>query len=145
MIRFAWLFALFCAANLASAAPSDEWRRSPKPIRDAVRASVEAQLTALKEGNFAQAYEYASLAVREKFSPALFAAMIRRGYPALVRHASADLGSVRDDGRHRARASVTVFDRLNRATNYRYLLIEEDEGWRIDGVIEETVGTRKEI
>lgn len=145
MIRLVCLLLLFGVAHVGLAASGDDWRRSPKPIREAVRATVEAQLSAIRENNFAQAYEYASAGVRERFTEGVFAAMIRRGYPALVRHTQADVGAVRDDGKNRARVSVTVFDRLNRSTSYRYLLIEEEAGWRIEGVVGEVAPPQKEI
>lgn len=145
MIRLLWLLLLFGVASVGLAAPNDNWRRSPKPIREAVRATVEAQLNAIRENNFDLAYEYASAGIRVRFTPEVFAAMIRRGYPALVRHTQADVGAVRDDGKNRARVSVTVFDRLNRSTGYRYLLIEEEAGWRIEGVVGEVIAPQKEI
>ena len=141
MIR--WIFALLLlGANVGRTAPGDDWRRSPKPVREAVRLSVESQLTALRENNYSKAYDQASTGIRRRFAPAVFAAMIRRGYPALARHAQADIGAVRDDGKLCAVVRVTVIDRLNRSTNYRYLMIEEETGWRIDGVIEEEVRPR---
>lgn len=145
MIRLAWLLLFFGVAGVGLAAPDDNWRRSPKPIREAVRATVEAQLSAIRENNFDLAYEFASAGIRARFTPTVFAAMIRRGYPALVRHTQADVGAVRDDGNNRARVSVTVFDRLNRGTNYRYLLVQEKAGWRIEGVVGEVVAPQKEI
>lgn len=144
MIR--WIFALLLlGVGVAHAAPGDNWRRSPKSVREGVKATVEGQLAAIRENNYLKAYEFASTGVRVRFAPAVFAAMIRRGYSALARHTQADIGAVRDDENHRASASVTVTDRLNRSTNYRYLLVEEEAGWRIEGVISEQTDPRREI
>lgn len=144
MIR--WIFALLLlGASVGYAAQGDDWRRSPKPVREAVKATVEAQLAAIRENDFPKAYEYASAGIRARFAPAVFAAMIRRGYPALARHIQADVGAVRDDGENRATISVTVADRLNRSTHYRYRLIKEAAGWRIEGVVEEEISPREVI
>ena len=60
--------------------------------------------------------------------------MIRRGYPVLLRPAQFDLGVVRDDGHGTAQITVTVTNRQNRSTVYRYWLVQEKAGWRISGV-----------
>ena len=144
MVRLVFLF-LLLGASIGYAAQGDGWRRSPKSVREAVRATVEGQLAAIRENNYAKAYEYASAGIRARFAPAVFAAMIRRGYPALARHTRYDIGAVQDDGKRRATVSVTVNDRLNQSTSYRYLMIEEDAGWRIDGAVEEEVSPHEVI
>ena len=141
-----WFLALmFLGAWVGPAATSDDWRRSPKSVREAVRATVEGQLAAIREDNFVKAYDFASQGIRARFAPAVFAAMIRRGYPALVRHTQADVGSVRDYEYHRAVVSVTVSDRLDRRKSYRYLMIEEAGALRIDGVVEEEISAAREV
>lgn len=116
-------------------AAEPEMRLSPKKIRDEVRAVVEAQLAALRTGDFDAAYDCAAEGIRRQFDAWLFAAMIRRGYPALLRQDKTDLGVVRDDGEGTAQLLVTVIDRQNRSTVYRYWLVQEEAGWRISGVV----------
>ena len=125
------------ASLTVQAALGDTWPRSAKPVREAVKATVEAQLEAIREGDFTRAYGYASEGIQRQFSPAVFTAMLKRGYPAIVRHTRADFAGVRDDGEGSARVEVTVTDRLNRSTDYRYFLTKEAAGWRIEGVVPE--------
>lgn len=145
MIRLVWLICLFGGAVISMAAPGDDWRRSPKPVREAARAAVEGQLGAIRENDLAKAYGFASAGIRARFTQEVFAAMIRRGYPALMQHKQAEVGAVRDDGKHRAFVSVAVFDGHNHRTDFRYNLVEEEAGWKIDGVVSEVVSPRGEI
>jgi hypothetical protein len=120
-------------ATAHAAAP--EMRLSPKKVRDEVRTVVEAQLAALRAGDFTTAYDFAARGIRRQFDDRLFAAMIRRGYPALLRPGQSDLGVVRDNGSGTAELTVTVTDKQNRSTVYRYWLVQEEAGWRISGVV----------
>ena len=125
---------LICLLSPAGAA-EPELRLSPKKIRDEVRAVVEAQLAALRTGDFETAYDFAAAGIRRQFDARLFAAMIKRGYPALLRPGQSDLGVVRDNGEGLAQILVTMTDRQNRSTVYRYILDKEEAGWRINGVV----------
>ena len=122
-------------ATAGAAGP--ELRLSPRKTRDEVRAVVEAQLAALRAGDFDQAYGFAAEGIRRQFDARLFGAMIKRGYPALLRPGQSDLGVVRDDGENLAQVLVTVTDRQKRITVYRYWLVQEEAGWRISGVVPE--------
>jgi Domain of unknown function (DUF4864) len=109
-------------------------RLSPKKIRDEVQAVVQAQLSALRAGDFAAAYDLASAGIKEQFDERLFALMIRRGYPALLTADTADLGVVRDRDGEEAQVTVAVPDKLKRSLVFRYWLVHEEEGWRINAV-----------
>jgi hypothetical protein len=122
---------LFASAHAAEPEP----RLSPRKIREEVKTVVESQLAALQAGDFATAYEFAATGIRRQFDEQLFAAMIRRGYPALLRPGQAGLGVVRDDGKGTAQVVVTLTDRQDRSTVYRYWLVQEETGWRISGVV----------
>lgn len=127
------------------ASAQSESRISPKPIRDGVRAAVSGQLAALRDQNFTVAYEYAARGIKRQFDERVFALMIRRGYPALLRHEEADIGIVRDNGEGQAQVVVTVTDALKRATVYRFWVVEETAGWRIAGVVLEQKPPRGDI
>jgi hypothetical protein len=131
------LAGLFVLLGLLAAtrAAEPELRLSPKKIRDEIRTVVEAQLAALQSGDFATAYDYAARGIKRQFDERLFAAMIRRSYPALLRPAQTDFGLVRDDAAGTAQILVTLTDRQNRITVYRYWLTQEQAGWRISGVV----------
>jgi hypothetical protein len=145
MSRLAGL-ALFCFGLLVGAGAAErEMRLSPKPVRDEVRAVVEAQLAALRTGDFATAYDFAARGIRRQFDLRLFTALIRRGYAPLLRPGQADFGVVRDDGDGVAEVSVTITDSQKRSTVYRYWLVQEGEAWKINGVVLEQRPPRGDI
>jgi hypothetical protein len=137
------LLGFFLLAGARAAEP--EMRVSPKKVRDEVRAVVEAQLTALRSGDFSAAYALASAGIREQFDEEIFAEMIRRGYPPLLRSDEADLGIVRDREGEQAQVTVSVLDRQKRAIVYRYWLVKESGGWRINGVVLEQRPARGDV
>lgn len=136
---------LWLCGALGSAAAEPDFRISQKHVRDEVRAVVTAQLAALAKGDFEAAYEFAAEGIRRQFDVRLFGAMIKRGYPRLLRQHSADVGIVRDNGSGAAQVAVTVTDPLNRATVYRYWLVREKTGWKISGVVVEQRPPRGDI
>ena len=134
------VFGVAVAAALSSLAPAGravepDMHISAKKVRDEVRAVVEAQLAALRAGDFATAYDFAARAIRRQFDERVFALMIRRGYAPLLRPGRSELGVVRDDGDGLAQVNVTVIDPQNRSTVYRYWLVKEGDEWRISGVV----------
>lgn len=112
-----------------------EWRLSERAVREAVRATVSAQLAALQREDFSAAYAWAAEGIRRQFTEPVFAAMIRRGYPELLRHESAELGVVRDSGDGRASVVATVRPERGPGVRYRYLLQLEEGRWRVAGVL----------
>jgi hypothetical protein len=134
MRAWASCWALLASAVLLAAQPSADWRISSRPTRLAVHAVVDGQLAALQAGRFDVAYTFAARGIREQFSAAVFAEMIRRGYAPLLGHRARRLGLVRDDER-RAYVDVTLVDAQNRPIRYRYELTREGADWRIAGVV----------
>jgi len=126
-------------------AAEPELRLSPKKIREEVRAVVEEQLAAFRAGDFKHAYALASAGIKAQFDERLFAALIRRGYPALLRAGDADLGVVRDQDGEQAQVTVAVTDRQQRSMVYLFSLVKEDAGWRINGVVLEQKPPRGDI
>lgn len=131
--------------GLFAHAAEPEMRLSPKKLRDEVRTVVETQVAALQAGDFATAYGFAARGIKRQFDERLFAAMIRRGYGALLKPDKTDVGVVRDDGEGTAQVAVTVTDRQNHSTIYRYWLVKEDAAWRISGVMLEQRPPRGDI
>ena len=109
------------------------------------QAAVQAQLAALQSGDFATAYDFAARGIRRQFDERLFTVMIKRGYAPLLRPDRTDFGVVRDDGEGTAQIGVTVTDRQNRSTVYRYWLVKEGDVWRISGVMLEQRPPRGDI
>lgn len=133
---------LFCVAISVGAASANP---SLKKVRTEVRAVVEAQLKAFQDGDYGAAYEFASAGLQQKFTVPLFERLIRRGYPALPRHARAELGIGREAGKDRVAIVVSVYDGRGRQTDYLYLLVRQSGGWRIEGVEAVRVPKRGDI
>ncbi len=133
------LLLAFAVAGLAAvrlgAQADDGFRIAPRPVREAVRATVEDQLAAFRAGDFDRAYGLAARALRRQFRAEVFAEMIRRGYPSLPGHRRAEVGLVRDNRQGRARVEVAVTDARGRTERLLYQLVEEDAGWRVEGVV----------
>lgn len=135
------------AAATDAAEPRDKTASRPaaRETRDAVRAAVGAQLQALREGEFEQAYALAAEGIRRQFRLPVWVEMIRRGYAPLLRHERVEFGVIRPDGDDRASLPVVVFATDSRATRYRYDLVRERGGWRIAGVVAEREAPRGDI
>lgn len=136
---------LLLAWLVSATAAEPAMRLSPKPMREEVRAAVEAQLAALRTGDFATAYDFAARGIKRQFDERLFALMLKRGYAPLLRPGPADVGVVRDDGAGTAQVPVTVTDAQKRSTVYRYWLVQEGDHWRISGVVLEQRPPRGDI
>jgi Domain of unknown function (DUF4864) len=100
----------------------------------AVRAVVEAQLKALAAEQSAQAFSYASPAIRSQFHDAAkFAEMVRRSYPMLIRPAS--ISFMRPEANEGAITQAVQFrDREGNFWRAVYELQRQpDKSWRING------------
>ena len=103
----------------------------------AVRAVVEAQLKALAAEESAQAFSYASPAIKSQFhDAATFAEMVRRAYPMLIRPAS--ISFMRPEASERATTTITQAvqfrDREGNFWRAVYELeLQPDKSWRING------------
>jgi hypothetical protein len=129
---------LWLAAVTVAQENSESWRFSPKPIRESVCATVEGQLLALRAGKFDEAYAFAAHRIRRQFTLPVFAAMIRRGYPAQLAHQRFEAGLVRDNRDRRAQVVYSLFDAGGGASHFRYELLHEEGRWRIESVVATT-------
>jgi Domain of unknown function (DUF4864) len=102
----------------------------------AVRAVIEAQLAAFAADDAERAYSFASAAIRTQFSDAAtFMAMVRSGYPMVVRPASVTFFQPRLDG-GTVLQPVQMRDRAGRLWRATYQLAQQSkDGWRINGCV----------
>jgi hypothetical protein len=111
---------------------------TPKASKPAVRKEVlvviEGQLAAFRAGDADRAYAYAAQGFQAQTSPRRFASMVRSGYPEIWTNARAEFGLVRDDG-ERATTTARVFAKDGTSALYDYILLKEDDVWRIAGVL----------
>ncbi len=138
VLRFGWIFALVGAMAWASVRAADPVLRPSKPeVRRELEAVVAEQLRAWREDRPIDAYGYASSALRAQFPFEAFVVMVRRGYPGIVGNRRAEFSVARDNGGS-AEVSVQVFPQKGEAVRYRYRLVREEAGWRINGVTPDT-------
>ncbi len=122
-------------ALLTAAEPA--LRPSRPDVKVALETIVSAQLTAWRENRPADAYACASASIRAQFPLEAFVVMVRRGYPEIATNRRAEFSAAQDNGRI-GEVSVRVTPAEGSPVRYRYLLIREDAGWRINGVVPDT-------
>ncbi len=102
--------------------------------QDAFGNVISDQLTAFHDRDIAQAFTFASPAIKRIFgSPENFGIMVERSFPMIWDHASARfLAQRQEGGAIFQRVMVTGQD--GRAFVFDYKMIETQQGWKIDGV-----------
>ena len=110
-----------------------------EPDARAVRQVVEAQLDAFAADDAERAFSYAATGIRAQFGDANnFMAMVRRGYPMVIRPAAVSFFQPqRDVGTPETVTQlVQLRDREGRLWNATYLLEQlTGAGWRISGCV----------
>ncbi|MDZ7589293.1 MAG: DUF4864 domain-containing protein [Rubrivivax sp.] len=110
-----------------------------EPDARAVRQVVEAQLEAFAADDAARAFSYASPSIQAQFGDANnFMAMVRSGYPMVVRPAAVSFFQAQVDGGTPSTVMqlVQLRDREGRLWNASYLLERQTgAGWRISGCV----------
>lgn len=110
-----------------------------EPDATAVRQIVEAQLKALAADDAARAFSYASASIQAQFGDANnFIAMVRSGYPMVVRPAAVSFFQAQVETGTPATVTqqVQLRDREGRLWRATYLLERQTgAGWRINGCV----------
>lgn len=109
--------------------------RSSAEVRRQVVGVVEAQFTAIRDGDYARAYSFAAAGLQQQFTVAGFERMVKDGYPIIAYWRAVSFGEVVDNGREAA-VLLSVQGRSGRTRTFRYVLIREGNAWRINGVME---------
>lgn len=108
---------------------------SQAQVRRQVVNVIEAQFKAIKEGDFARARSFAAAGLQAQLSDAAFERMVKEGYPVIAFWRALSVEAVHDNGRE-AVVEVWVQSQRGRIHRFRYWLLREAEGWRINGVFE---------
>jgi hypothetical protein len=96
---------------------------------------VMQQLEAFRHDDFATAYTFASVNVRQMFDRAGFEQMVRGGYPEIAHSASATIDGSRRGDAGEIYLFIRVVGDSGRAIEAVYELVSEGGGWRINGVV----------
>jgi len=117
-----------------SAAENRTLPASKPAVKAEIVASVEGQLAAFREGEIGKAYAYASTVLQMQTPIRRFVQLVRQGYPEIWANARVEFGLVRDDGRQ-ATVTARVFTPNGSSAVYDYVLVKEEDFWRIAGVL----------
>lgn len=131
--------------------------RSSAEVRRQVVGVLESQFAAFRDGDYALAYSFAASGLQqqltvaaseqakdgrilpqaelEKRAIAAFERMVKDGYPIIAYWRAVSFGDVEDNGRE-AVVQVSVQGRGGRTRFFRYVLVREENAWRIGGVEE---------
>ncbi|EPX86333.1 hypothetical protein ruthe_01148 [Rubellimicrobium thermophilum DSM 16684] len=102
--------------------------------RAAIEAVIADQLADFTARDIAGAWDHASRAIRGIFgTPERFGAMVQGGYPMVWDNRNARFLDLREEGgRLRQRVAVTGPDGRDWVLDYE--MIEQEDGWKINGV-----------
>ncbi len=109
--------------------------RSSAEVRRQVVGVVESQFAAFRDGDYALAYSFAASGLQQQLTVAAFERMVKDGYPVIAYWRAVSFGAVEDNGRE-AVVLVSVQGRGGRTRFFRYVLVREENAWRISGVEE---------
>ena len=102
--------------------------------RSAVVGTIQSQLDAFQQDDFATAFTFASPNIKRLFrTPERFGQMVRNGYPMVWRPSAVEFLDFKSEG---GRTSQTVLFRDANGVPIvlEYFMIETPDGWQIDGV-----------
>ncbi|MFT6451920.1 MAG: hypothetical protein ACJA06_001407 [Halocynthiibacter sp.] len=103
---------------------------------DAITDVISEQLDAFRAGDTARAFSYASPMIQGIFGePDQFGAMVREGYPAIWAP-SPPRFTAREESGAATLQRVLILDKEGVAHIMEYEMIEQAEGWKINGVRE---------
>lgn len=99
-----------------------------------IQATIDAQLEAFQQDDFAAAFEFASPNLQRLFqTPQNFEQMVTRGYPMVWRPGNVRYLEMREQGGVFWQR-VMITDQSGRVHVLEYRMLETGSGWRINGV-----------
>lgn len=120
-----WMMGAALAAGMAGAA----WAQGSE-----IENAISNQIAAFKADDFAQAFAFASPAIRGIFgTPENFARMVTQGYPMVWRPAEVSYLELRyENGSYWQK--VRIVDGKGRVHILDYRMLDTETGWKINGV-----------
>lgn len=126
------LWLLIFAAGLAAALTTSMAQADEAIDKQESRAVIEAQLEALKQGDSAKAFSYATPNIQTMFGDAeTFMQMVRKGYDVVLKPMTVRFVKFETDGANALHA-VQMIDRQKTLWNVYYVLQKRPDGsWKI--------------
>jgi hypothetical protein len=110
------------------------WASVAQAQEGGIRGTIEGQIDALKADDFAQAFTFASPAIKGIFgTPERFGQMVQHGYPMVHRPAEVQFLGLEDKAGRKVQR-VMIRDAAGRLHFLDYEMIEADGAWQINGV-----------
>lgn len=108
--------------------------QADEAFKPAISETIQNQITAFQNDDFAQAFSFASPAIKRLFGTSEnFGMMVQRGYPMV--HRSTDVRFLQLRTEQGALVQrVQVFDATGRSHLLDYAMIRLENGWKINGV-----------
>jgi hypothetical protein len=120
--------------NLAFAAAFLSFASAALAQGEEIQSVIKRQIDAFLKDDFATAFTFASPGIQGIFvTPENFGAMVRNGYPMVWRPTDVDFGELREVA-GRLWQRVIVRDAEGRIHTLDYQMVEDADGWRINGV-----------
>lgn len=125
----------FGSPGFTQTAPAPQVQAS-EADRAQFRRAIDGQIAALRAGDAARAFSFASPGIQARFgNPATFLSMVEGGYAALIDPQSVAFGAVTDTLGYPTQIA-TVVDRQGRAWTALYAFERQPDGsWRISGCV----------
>lgn len=116
--------ALFPAQSVTAADPAD-----------LIQTVIRQQMIAFNQDDYPAAYTFASESIRRRFSKERFETMVKSGYPQIAKSHLVSFGEITlSEDKQAAVARVHVTGKDHVTVIARYLLLLEENGWKIGGV-----------
>ena len=112
-----------------------DWRESEDSTRAELERIVMAQLRALQERQFMEAYVYAAPTLQRQLDLSGFERMIWGGYPELTLTSLQEFGEAIDNGLSEASIEIKIVPPFGGRSWFVYYLIRDEKNWRIVGVV----------
>jgi len=121
---------LLCGGSAYVQSRLDQARQTVPPSE--LYEVVRQQISAFRSSDYASAYRQASSGFQERMNMEAFSDFARTEAPGVTRAERVEFGAVRFEGRH-AFVPVYLFMPDGDVVPCVYSLVQEDNGWKIDG------------
>lgn len=101
-----------------------------------IQSVIQQQMKTFNENDYVTAQSFASEGLRRRFSKERFEKMVKSGYPQIAKSHLVSFGEILfSDDRQSAVAAVHVTGKDRVTVIARYLMVLEEDAWKINGVM----------
>lgn len=118
----------------------------PSPEAQEIASVIRQQLDAFTFNDYEEAYRLSSKKIKDQFSQEQYAERVHTDYPQITKSIRVSFGEVRfspDPTRAIVQVEITGFS--HKKVTAEYQMVQEEEGWKVDGITILPVRTRGPI